>query len=93
METMPCPRPPDLSRLERRIGEMRPQHAQGHAIKHLAEMRAASDEPEFCKHMEAVVMAAPDADAILKRRREAIRAALKARAADRRKMPWHSHLA
>ena len=46
---------------------------------YLAEMRAASAEPEFCKHMEAVVMAAPDADAILKRRREAIRAASKAR--------------
>lgn len=38
----------------------------------LAEMRAASGEPEFLKHMEAVVMAAPDAEAILKRRREAL---------------------
>jgi hypothetical protein len=46
---------------------------------YLAEIRAASAEPEFCKHMEAVVMAAPDADAILKRRREAISAAIKAR--------------
>jgi hypothetical protein len=44
----------------------------------LAEMRAASAEPEFCRHMETVVLAAPDAEAILKRRREAIRAAVKA---------------
>ena len=41
---------------------------------HLAEMRAVSGEPEFCKHIEAVVMAAPDAQAILKRRREGLRA-------------------
>lgn len=39
----------------------------------LAEMRAATGEPEFCKHMEAVVMAAPDAEATLKRRREALK--------------------
>lgn len=45
----------------------------------LAEMRSASGEPEFCKHMEAVVMAAPDAEATLTRRREAIRAAVRAR--------------
>jgi hypothetical protein len=45
----------------------------------LAELRAASAEPEFCRHMETVVLAAPDAEAILKRRREAIRAAVKAR--------------
>ena len=45
----------------------------------LAEMRAASNESELCKHLEAVVMAAPDAEAILKRRREGIRAATKAR--------------
>jgi len=45
---------------------------------YLAELRTASAEPEFCKHMETVVMA-PDADAILTRRREAIRAAVKAR--------------
>src|SRR5215831_18990873 len=36
---------------------------------YLAELRAASHEPEICKHMERVVMAAPDAEAILKRRR------------------------
>jgi hypothetical protein len=45
----------------------------------LAELRAASSEPEFCRHMESVVMAAPDAEAILKRRREALRNAVKAR--------------
>ncbi|HEY7387144.1 MAG TPA: hypothetical protein VH640_01460 [Bryobacteraceae bacterium] len=45
----------------------------------LAEMRSANGEPEFCKHMEAVVMAAPDAEKILTRRREAIRAGVKAR--------------
>ncbi|HEV2146888.1 MAG TPA: hypothetical protein VGR37_05780 [Longimicrobiaceae bacterium] len=41
----------------------------------LAELRAASGEPEFCRHMEAVVLAAPDAEAVLARRREAARAA------------------
>jgi hypothetical protein len=44
---------------------------------HLAELRAASGEPDFCKHMEAVVLAAPDAEGILSRRREALRAAAK----------------
>jgi hypothetical protein len=46
----------------------------------LGEMRTASKEPDLCKHLEAVVMAAPDAEAILARRREMIRAAAKARA-------------
>jgi hypothetical protein len=46
----------------------------------LAELRKASGEPEFCKHIETVVMAAPDAEAILTRRREAIRAGAKAQA-------------
>ena len=41
---------------------------------YLAQMRAISGEPEFCKHIEAVVMAGPDAEAILKRRREGLRA-------------------
>lgn len=45
----------------------------------LAEMRSASAEPEFCKHMEAVVMAAPNAETTLTRRREAIRAGVRAR--------------
>ena len=46
----------------------------------LAELRNISAEPDFCKHIEAVVLAAPDAEATLKRRRDAIRAAVKARA-------------
>jgi hypothetical protein len=46
----------------------------------LAELRSTTKEPGICKHMEAVVMAAPQAEAILKRRREAIRAAAKAQA-------------
>jgi hypothetical protein len=50
---------------------------------YLAEMRAASNEPEFCKHLEAVVMAAPDAGAVLTRRREGIRAAVNARGQER----------
>jgi len=45
---------------------------------YLAEMRAAFNEPEFCKHLEAVVMAAPDAEATMKRRREGLRAFAKA---------------
>lgn len=47
---------------------------------YLAELRNVSGEPEFCKHMETVVMAAPDAGVMLTRRRETIRAAIKARA-------------
>lgn len=46
----------------------------------LAELRQASGEPEFCKHMEAVVMADPQAEAMMERRREAIRAHVKAKA-------------
>lgn len=45
----------------------------------LAEFRAAAGEPEFCRHMEAVVKAAPDAEAILDRRRKGLRAAAQAR--------------
>ena len=41
----------------------------------LAEVRAASGEPEFCRHMEAVARMAPEAEATLARRREAMRAA------------------
>jgi hypothetical protein len=44
----------------------------------LDEMRKASGESDFCKHMETVVMADPNAQATLTRRREAIRAAAKA---------------
>jgi len=45
----------------------------------LEEARAATGEAEFCAHMEAVVLGAPDAEAILARRREAWRAAVKRR--------------
>ena len=45
----------------------------------LAELRSSTGEPEFCKHIEAVVMGAPDAEATLTRRREAIRAGMRAR--------------
>jgi hypothetical protein len=37
-------------------------------------MRTASGEPDFCKHIEAVVMSDPNAHATLTRRREALRA-------------------
>lgn len=47
----------------------------------LAEMRASMGEQEFCKHLETVMMAAPDAEKILTRRRERLRALAKARAA------------
>jgi hypothetical protein len=45
----------------------------------LAEVRRVSGEPEFCKHLETVVLSAPDAEAVLERRRAAARAAAKAR--------------
>src|SRR2546426_5497872 len=48
----------------------------------LAELRTASGEANICKHMEAVVLAAPDAEGILARRREGLRAAARARAAE-----------
>ena len=47
----------------------------------LAEMRAAFGEPAFCRHFEAVVMGAPDAAAILVRRREGLRMVFQARRA------------
>jgi hypothetical protein len=47
----------------------------------LPEIRNGTGELDFCKHMEAVVMGAPDAGAILSRRRAALRAAAKARGA------------
>src|SRR5262245_12425916 len=43
----------------------------------LAELRAAVSEPDFCKHIEAVVFAEPDAEAILTRRRAGLRAMAK----------------
>jgi hypothetical protein len=54
---------------------------------YLAELRIKAGEPEFCKHLETVVMAAPDASAILTRRRDGIRAAIKARALQRTTHP------
>ena len=47
----------------------------------LAELRRASGEPEFCKHVEAVVMGASGAADILARRRAAALGAAKRRAA------------
>ena len=41
---------------------------------YLAQLRAASGESEFCKHIEAVVMSAPDAEVIMKRRRARLQA-------------------
>src|SRR2546430_2403646 len=40
---------------------------------YLAELRTASGEPEFCKHLEAVVLSTPNAEAILRRRRAAMK--------------------
>ena len=48
----------------------------------LAELRTASEEPDFCRHVEAVVMAIPDAAAMLGRRRHAALTAAKARGAE-----------
>jgi hypothetical protein len=45
----------------------------------LAQLRTATNEQNFCRHLEAVVLAAPDAEAILIRRRAALRAAASAR--------------
>ena len=46
----------------------------------LAELRTVSGETDFCKHLEEVVLGAPDGRAIVERRVTAIRAAAKARA-------------
>lgn len=48
----------------------------------LAQIRAASGEADFCKHMEAVVPGDPNAATILDRRREALRAAAKRRGSE-----------
>jgi hypothetical protein len=45
----------------------------------LQQLRDASGEQEFCRHLETVVLGAPDAQAILSRRRAALMAAAKAR--------------
>jgi hypothetical protein len=47
----------------------------------LAELREAAGEPDFCRHVEAVVTAMPDAPTVLARRRAAAAAAAAARAA------------
>lgn len=46
----------------------------------LAEIRAVTGEPDFCRHLETVVLAAPDAEAIMARRRAAVLAAARAQA-------------
>src|ERR1700730_2998180 len=45
---------------------------------YLAELRSASGESDFCKHLEAVVLSAPDVEATLRRRRDAMNVAAKA---------------
>jgi hypothetical protein len=45
----------------------------------LGDLRQASGELDFCQHLEAVVMKAPNAEAILARRRDAARAAAQQR--------------
>jgi hypothetical protein len=47
--------------------------------QYLGELRRATGEPEFCKHIEVVVLSAPEAEAILSRRRQAIKVAADAR--------------
>lgn len=46
----------------------------------LEQLRAGAEEPDFCRHIEAVVLGAVDAEAIMIRRRAAAIAATKARA-------------
>jgi hypothetical protein len=48
----------------------------------LSDLRAASGEPEFCRHIEIVVLDDPGAEAIMTRRRASAIAAAKARAAN-----------
>jgi uncharacterized damage-inducible protein DinB len=49
----------------------------------ISELRAMSGETDSCRHMEAVVLGAPDSEAILIRRRDAMRAAAKVRGSTR----------
>jgi hypothetical protein len=46
---------------------------------HLAELRKMSNEPELFKHLETVVLSAPDAEVIMNRRRGVIELAAEAR--------------
>lgn len=48
----------------------------------LAELRRVSDEPDYCRHFERVVLGTPDAEALLVRRRAAALAAAKRRRTD-----------
>jgi hypothetical protein len=52
----------------------------------LEELRSTSGETEFCKHMEAVVIAMPNAEAVMARRRAALSAANNARRDDMREL-------
>lgn len=45
----------------------------------IRDLRESSGEPELFRHMETVVMATPNAEAVLARRRERLRAAAQAR--------------
>jgi hypothetical protein len=45
---------------------------------YLAELRSASGESDFCKHLEAVVLSTPNVESILRRRRDAMNVAAKA---------------
>jgi hypothetical protein len=49
----------------------------------LSGLRNASGERDICEHMEKVVLAVPDAESLLSRRRGALRAAAKARAGEK----------
>lgn len=53
----------------------------------LEEIRAARGAPNFCRHMEFVVMGAPGAAEILELRRKQFRSAAKARAAAAERQP------
>ena len=48
----------------------------------LSELRIAAGEPDFCRHIEAVVLGAPGAEAIMTHRRSSAIAAAKVRAAN-----------
>ena len=48
---------------------------------YLADIRRLTGEPEFCRHLEKVVLETPDAESLLARRREVAKAAAAHRAA------------
>jgi hypothetical protein len=41
----------------------------------LKQLREATSEPDYCRHLEQVVMSAPNAETVLERRRAAVLAA------------------